>query len=1526
MALTRAQLLSGNNNNGFTLPGQPQGVIAGPGISISNTGIISVDSSSVTGLVKLNDPFAYNSYVWPGADGTAGEFLQTDGAGNLDWATPQGFAVVTVSNFAPVPSDVGELWFDCSSGTLNVYQDCVGGTGWFNVAQPGFPVLPGSTSALPPFANQGTPGAGTQANPYDCTVTTVPSGSSTFIVNTVTVNGLAPFQYVPIVDLNAVANLGRFSFSNYYANSSGVLTFQVIFKDLPPSGGGISYTAAIRVGYASAYIEAVVNTTLPLTLSGGNIAGTPTSGTPVAFTPPTASGGSGGYTYAYQWFADGAIIPLATSATFTPTTAEVGKTLSVTTTVTDSSGATASTTTTASSQTAGSPISNWAATGSMTTIPGGLSGVYTGTGTNITVTGCIESAVYTPPAVPTFNNSAKPITSGQTLAIRWSTSPSCGGGPTSTTPITGTLTDGVGTNSYSVVVNRIPTPAINDITDTNVALNGTVSEGIATPITGLTTTAYVTYVGTSTGGTIGASLTPGGPFTPLATSGQGFQINNLQTLYIQQTAGGTVNTAPGYTAVIRVGDGTNTAGTYDEFTYFAQTVSTAVFPSFNPTPAGGPNASPAATNFTDTGSLGLLDGTASGSWGDAGPAVTGTNLLLSIGVGSTAFTTSVSPVNGNTVNFCWEPTYLAGLADQATATGSFTNGTYTNTYSFKVEKNPVYTVIPSDSSSFSPNAPITIPQATPDNFNCPVKLYYTPGPNTLSNVQVDINGNGVQSLPSSPGAALTLNPGESVEFFADMGPNVGTQYSITINMGAFSGVWAETCVAAPAVGQPAIDGPNGTTLNPALNSPAGLTITTPASGAGSFIPSGTAGTNHASSNWEVYKGSYPLISTNTIGSVNTTTPSAWSIGAVPPSGPVGSIQYAPVLGKFFLLGMTMGPNAMAYSSTNGNIFTLDSQITTGIQPNRSAVSPTSILVQAGGDIYRSTNATAWNIVSNTAGTNDLQYLNGMYVALRDNTIRYSTNDGVTWTPNITLPANGFRIRYANGVYLVSRSDGTGYMYSTNLTSWVSYPLTNIDISGLDTVANKFVFFQLGGSASYKVSSDGLTWTSHTFPETMSGETYSSQFTTTFGAISTTTSALNPKFYTTPDAIAWVAESVNVSATGPLRSIATDGTKYVTYGGVPYYTGTTPFTTTALTIAGCATDGFLAGDTIVSNSPAGAGPSGILSLDNTTVTISGPAGSWASPQKIERATSSYTQIVPPPANPNTTSLANLFLAQSSLAVSSTYYARVAFTSGTDPGGTGVVVTSPWSTWHSFGTASSFLIPPGTPMGGGYFAGQIVGAGSTTGGGLDDLGVIYNLIVAPVTGTGTQQGQYGGATPTGVQYRNPALADTNPNSQNANFGKLATEQFAAATHPMFDWCVNGANGPRSSGGIGGYSDWYIPAKNELEVLYYFLKPDLPVGGNVNDTSSGSNPQAVSPEPVSTNYTTTNPAQTTANGTGGRGDFRTGGSQAFSNTSSYWSSTESTPTTGNAWRQAFGGGIQSTNGKATNLLARAIRRIAA
>jgi len=202
----------------------------------------------------------------------------------------------------------------------------------------------------------------------------------------------------------------------------------------------------------------------------------------------------------------------------------------------------------------------------------------------------------------------------------------------------------------------------------------------------------------------------------------------------------------------------------------------------------------------------------------------------------------------------------------------------------------------------------------------------------------------------------------------------------------------------------------------------------------------------------------------------------------------------------------------------------------------------------------------------------------------------------------------------------------------------------------------------------------------------------------------------------------------------------------------------------------------------------------------------------------------------------------------------------------------------------------FIPPfptviGQAYGGGFYAGQI---------GVSSVATHY-LIVGPLSS----------AQSAGLRWKNANTATTGADSDID--GPQNTADMVAdgnsTVYPAAHFCNNLST--------GGQTDWYMPAKNELEVCYYNLKPD----GTSNNTSSGINDNAV---PARTsNYTSGTPAQTSAT------NFQTDGSEAFS-PDFYWSSTEATNTT--AWVQRFATGRQvSTYPKASlGYLVRAIRRI--
>jgi len=196
--------------------------------------------------------------------------------------------------------------------------------------------------------------------------------------------------------------------------------------------------------------------------------------------------------------------------------------------------------------------------------------------------------------------------------------------------------------------------------------------------------------------------------------------------------------------------------------------------------------------------------------------------------------------------------------------------------------------------------------------------------------------------------------------------------------------------------------------------------------------------------------------------------------------------------------------------------------------------------------------------------------------------------------------------------------------------------------------------------------------------------------------------------------------------------------------------------------------------------------------------------------------------------------------------------------------------------------------GSAFGGGFFAGQI----STAGNSIAD----YNLVIGPVAS----------AQNASIQFKNSASATTGADSD-IN-GPQNTADIVAhgnsTVYPAGHFCNDLV--------VGGFSDWYMPAKNELEVCYYNLKPTT----SVNNTGYGINANAVPAR--ASNYTSGDPAQTSA------AAFQTSGAEAFT-AGFYWASTEFAPSSGGAWIQVFTGGGQYYGYKSLNRRVRAVRRVA-
>lgn len=246
----------------------------------------------------------------------------------------------------------------------------------------------------------------------------------------------------------------------------------------------------------------------------------------------------------------------------------------------------------------------------------------------------------------------------------------------------------------------------------------------------------------------------------------------------------------------------------------------------------------------------------------------------------------------------------------------------------------------------------------------------------------------------------------------------------------------------------------------------------------------------------------------------------------------------------------------------------------------------------------------------------------------------------------------------------------------------------------------------------------------------------------------------------------------------------------------------------------------------------------------------------------------------------------------LTVSTTFFWRVRYKDADN-------VFSAFSTGTSFTTAAAFGPSIGNAFGGGFYAGNIVQGGTT-----------YYVIIAPKSSGENSSRQF------------KTTNDASPvATQTLNNGPAASTSMNSAAHPAAQFCEGLT--------IGGFSDWYLPSRDELELCYRNLKPTTtannvsarvlsaytyPEGNDVAGDTMGRNRNS---DPLGAVYTSGNPAQTTVTA------FITGGTEAFA-ADGYWSSSEFSAS--NAWVQYFSNGFQySILNKGNFLYARAVRRLA-
>lgn len=208
----------------------------------------------------------------------------------------------------------------------------------------------------------------------------------------------------------------------------------------------------------------------------------------------------------------------------------------------------------------------------------------------------------------------------------------------------------------------------------------------------------------------------------------------------------------------------------------------------------------------------------------------------------------------------------------------------------------------------------------------------------------------------------------------------------------------------------------------------------------------------------------------------------------------------------------------------------------------------------------------------------------------------------------------------------------------------------------------------------------------------------------------------------------------------------------------------------------------------------------------------------------------------------------------------------------------------------------------------------------------IAIGYKIIVAP-----RSSGEIASVMYKTVLAASPAATRTLTNGPAATLALQAENTNPSVPlNPMAQWVTN----LNTSGGIGTYTDWYIPARDELELIWRNLKPitntnstgDRALASNSYTTDAnypdssldlgdmGKNSNSI---PLGAAYTSIVPAQTSVTA------FAGAGAEAMQS-GNYWSSSEYSSNL--AWYQNYttsSPGNQYNTNKFSSFRARAVRR---
>lgn len=1088
MALTRSQLIAGDSSQGPVLAGQVQGVKQGDGVLIGSDGRISFLASTAQGVVKLNNTNAYNSYVWPNSSGVEGTFLGVDNNGNLSWTVPAG--LVNLGD-APVSPKLGELWFSYSTELLYVNQDKGGTTSWKPVYQ-GLNPEAVNTSASPAFSG----GVGTTGDPFVVSSVTTKSGNTVLFPSTITIYGLAPYQYVSIYDIHGEVNSYRFQPTTYFADESGTLTFKIKFTDYPQTAANNTYSATLRIGFDSPiYVEAAVGITSPIAiLNPGSITGTPQVGEQLSYITGIATGGTPPYEYSWVWKLESTNEVLQVDGgSYVVGPIAANDRIYVELTAVDASLDTA-VANTGVFPSAPALVEKGQFPNTVilfpTTTTSVASTLWADAGTTLYSDGCIQFST----DGLTFNQGPTTIANGGTITTRWNPSASCGGAANSTV-ISGCVYSNTYKECSSLTIDRVPSPflfnPVTDVVPTTVATSQTI-----TPI-GYNSTAYVTFNASSTGSNIQASTDGGSTWTTLSTvGGTNVPIDPGGTLTVRMTTGSAYSTP--YTAIINIGSGASIQSS----TFTATTSVSTIFVtpiSFPPTTISQTTttwlAGDGSTSLTATGCIQFKVGVG-GTWqgaGDPPTAITTGDVLY------TRWSTASPGVCGNAPH-------------GTTITGTITNvpsgGTSTNNASLTVDRVPTVFAF-TDATNQAPATVVTSNTINISGINAPTFITKGTSASALASLEASVGGGAWTAIPSS-GETLSLNPvvsgpGTSLQIRGTTGGSSSTTYSGLINIGQGTSVnndsWdVTTSAVTPSIVTPSILTPvNGATnLNPNSSSPPGITVTSSA-----YSGINGAGT-HSGSDWEVYylEGNGPVYAVQVTNSpTNLTSYFVPIANLLPNKTYFARVRYRTATPSAILSNWS---NLSQFSTATSfslqwNVRLVPGLSSTGGLSSANNPAPGGYTVFAGADnrVYRTVDGITFSAGGNTNLANSvtgLAYGGGKFVGVSapgifgtGNIICVSTDNGVSWTNNTGGISNTLTsIAYSPSLDLFCAVGLNGKIY-TSPSGTLSWTLrTSPTTQPLYSILWDGTAFRACGGTAYLSSTNGISWTLTTIANSPDG--------------------------------------------------------------------------------------------------------------------------------------------------------------------------------------------------------------------------------------------------------------------------------------------------------------------------------------------------------------------------------------------------------------------------------------------------------